>query len=178
MVAAGAIEGAILGYAQGHALRPALPGLDPSRWIALTAAGAAAGWIVGLGPGTQYDRLSGLLLALVAGLGTLGALIFLLSVGGAQWFELRRHVRKAGWWIPANALAWTAGVNLVVVAMALVPNDAPAPALAFAAPAGGLAMAVAVALIAGRALVLLMQAERRRAGPDPYFRSGSILRRT
>jgi hypothetical protein len=41
--------------------------------------------------------------ALAAGMG----LILGTILGVPQWLALRRHVPKAGWWVPANALAWS-----------------------------------------------------------------------
>ena len=41
-----------------------------------------------------------------------------------QWRVLRRQVRGAGWWIPANALAWAAAMPLTFLAAGLpLPQD-------------------------------------------------------
>jgi peptidoglycan/LPS O-acetylase OafA/YrhL len=31
----------------------------------------------------------------------------------AQWLALRKKVARAGWWIPANMLAWLAGMPII-----------------------------------------------------------------
>jgi hypothetical protein len=56
-----------------------------------------------------------------------------------QWRVLRRHVRGAGWWLPANALAWAVAMPLIFVAAGLpLPDGGILPLLA-----------VAMAVIAG-----------------------------
>lgn len=55
--------------------------------------------------------------ALAAGMGT--CLGRILAV--PQWAVLRRHVARAGCWVPAKALAWAGGMALVFVAAGSVP---------------------------------------------------------
>jgi hypothetical protein len=44
-------------------------------------------------------------------------------VGAAQWLALRRHVPKAGWWIPGNALAWMLGIVVVFLGTSFIPAE-------------------------------------------------------
>jgi len=39
-----------------------------------------------------------------------------------QWVVLRRHVVRAGWWIPGNAVAWTLGMPVIFIGMGLIPT--------------------------------------------------------
>src|SRR5688572_10944086 len=39
------------------------------------------------------------------------AVLFGLGLGTAQWWRLRRHSHRAGWWIVANWIGWTAGMG-------------------------------------------------------------------
>jgi hypothetical protein len=41
-------------------------------------------------------------------------------VGGAQWFVLRRHVYRAGWWVLASAVGWAAGQAAYLALMGVV----------------------------------------------------------
>lgn len=64
LVGAGAVEGAVLGWAQAHVLRPRLPDLSGRRWIILTSLGAAAAWVIGMLPSAAaavWERWHGLL---------------------------------------------------------------------------------------------------------------------
>lgn len=47
------------------------------------------------------------------GLATVMGLVLGLILGVPQWLVLRRAVAHAGWWVPANALAWACGMPLV-----------------------------------------------------------------
>jgi hypothetical protein len=119
LIAAGAGEAAVVGYAQGRALRPSLPGLDQRAWVAATAAAAALAWAIGLAPSAFHDELSGWPIPLLAILGLVAGVVLLCSIGAAQAAILRRHVRGAGRWIGANVAGWLAGLAIPFVALAL-----------------------------------------------------------
>jgi NhaP-type Na+/H+ or K+/H+ antiporter len=54
---------------------------------------------------------------LAAGMGlVLGAIL-----GLPQWLALRRYVPHAGWWVPANALAWMLGMVVIFIGTSLIP---------------------------------------------------------
>ncbi len=150
IVAAGAIEGAILGFAQWTVMRRDLTRLRPGRWIGLTALAASAAYVLGLLPGatasswTTWPMIAQILIAIPL----FSAL--LLSIGAAQWLVLRRHVAHAWWWILGTATAWLAGLG---VFFAIAPplwheGQSTAVALMIGAIAGA-AMAAVMALVTG-----------------------------
>lgn len=55
MVAAGAVEGAVLGTAQALVLRSYLPALELRAWVGRTALGAVIAWAIGMTPNTLLD---------------------------------------------------------------------------------------------------------------------------
>ena len=72
---------------------------------------AAVAWCVGMLPSTLYDTSSTWPVGAAIVLGLPFALVLLTSTGVAQWYELRRHVARAGGWVAATALAWGAGLT-------------------------------------------------------------------
>jgi len=155
----GVAEGAILGFAQSLALRQAIPGLPPRHWVGATAVAAPIAWIMGMTLGTQWERLAALpLVILIAGAAVLG-LTVLLSIGVAQWVVLRQHVRHAGWWVPANALAWALGLTACLAGMSLTAEGQPVALMAAIGIGSGLAMGLIVAALTGAALVWLLRSQ-------------------
>lgn len=123
----GAYEGAIVGAAQWLVLRRLWPSLGAKRWIAATMSGAVVAWMLGRIPSAlaDWESASGGVGHPAPGLMTIvllsaaaGAALGLI-LGTAQWVVLRAHVRRAGWWIVANALAWAAGMPLIFIAAGL-----------------------------------------------------------
>jgi hypothetical protein len=89
------ISGVLLGLGQWWVIQRV--GVGAAKWTLATVAGAT---VDGLG------CIVTLAMRLVEyGLGGIG-------VGIGQWVLLRRGVRNAVWWIPANIVAWTVGVYL------------------------------------------------------------------
>ncbi|GAB5079105.1 hypothetical protein [Arthrobacter sp. AD-310] len=111
LVAAGAVEGAVLGWFQAKVLRTRLPGVSKNRWVLLTAAAAAAAWALGLLP-SATDAWQDWPVATQVVAGSAGGAALLVSLGLAQWFELRRHVAGAWRWIAGSAAAWAAGLGV------------------------------------------------------------------
>lgn len=113
LLVAGAVEGAVLGWAQATVLRGALPALRIRHWVMLTASAAVAAYVLGMTAALAATE-PGWVRVIVPAL--CGALL-LSSIGGAQWLELRHHVARATSWIPATAAAWllALGVFLVIV---------------------------------------------------------------
>lgn len=106
LLAAGAVEGSILGWAQWSVARGRLPALSRARWVGLTAAGAMVAYAIGLLPSTFWDTVGAWPVAVqVVALG-LGGIALLLTIGTAQWVELRHHVAHAGRWVLGTAAAW------------------------------------------------------------------------
>jgi hypothetical protein len=120
LVAAGIVEGAVLGAAQAAVLRVAIPAISPARWIGATSLGAAVAWLVGMMPSTLHDQLSEWPPAGLALLGAVAATILLGSIGAAQWLVLRRHRPHCANWIWVTAAGWCLGLAaFMLVAMPL-----------------------------------------------------------
>jgi hypothetical protein len=153
VVASGAVEGLAVGWAQWRVLRRPLPAVPARAWIVATMLGALVAWTLGMLPTTLLDlgAMGGtageatepptwLQLVLATGMGlVLGPVLAVF-----QWRVLRRHLLGAGWWIPANALAWAAGMPLVFLVAGGMPVGV--------APVGVVAL-VAVTLFASGAVV-------------------------
>ncbi len=165
LVAAGAIEGLVLGGSQSIVLRRYLAGFRPTYWIRNTMLAASFAWSIGMMPstlGTAFLDYWYVTLPLAVVL----APALLLSIGFAQYLELRRLVPHANWWIWANAGAWLVGTSWVFVAMAFVSEGDPTWAIALAGLIGGALMALTVAASTGLCLaVLLRHAEQRSRDP-------------
>jgi len=125
----GIFEGIVVGAAQGIVLRRRLPRLGLRAWIVATVIGAMIAWGLGMLPSTlmNADPSGGgaelpewLTYVMAAGMGLVSGVILAL----AQWLALRPHVRRAGWWLPANALAWLCGMPLVFLGMGAIPAGA------------------------------------------------------
>jgi hypothetical protein len=159
-VAAGAAEGAILGFAQSSVLRRELAGFDRRDWVAATAGAAAVAWAIGMSLGVYGSALPPVALAVA---GVAGGAAILVSIGAAQALVLRRHLPRARRWVTANAAAWLAGLPVPFAVMTLVDEESAPAAVAAAGLAGGLGMAAVVAAVTGLALVRLLA----RPSPSP-----------
>lgn len=131
VLAATVIEGSIVGTAQWLVLRRPLEKMRWRTWVLATALGACVAWTLGMIPSTLLftgpdsgaaapGEMSDLMIyTLFAAMGiALGAIL-----GAAQWLALRRHVPKAGWWVPANALAWMLGMVVVFLGTSFIPAE-------------------------------------------------------
>lgn len=68
------------------------------------------------GPPPEMSDL--LTYTLAAGMSfVLGAIL-----GAPQWWVLLRHLPRAGWWIPANMVAWAVGMPAIFLGMSLAPE--------------------------------------------------------
>jgi hypothetical protein len=116
-------EGAVVGYAQWRVLRAVLPALRRGTWVTATVVGAVVSWLLGMIPSTLGATGGGAagdagpaaeprpaLLVLLAS--AMGAVLGLV-LSCAQWWVLRRHVARAGWWLPAHAAAWAVAMPLI-----------------------------------------------------------------
>ena len=119
------IEGTVVGTAQWLVLRHPLPAMRWRAWVSATALGAFVAWTLGMLPGTLMSAGSATggsvpssepSEAMVYSLAALMGLVVGTILGTPQWLVLRRHVRRAAIWIPANALAWVPGMVLAFVA--------------------------------------------------------------
>ncbi|HEX6290148.1 MAG TPA: hypothetical protein VFZ66_13220 [Herpetosiphonaceae bacterium] len=155
LVIAGAGEGAVLALAQWWAFHRFIPELERRDWVIATALAAAFAWSLALLPSSVSGLMEVALPVRIVG-GVVLALAFVTSIGGAQWFVLRQHVARAGWWVLANAIAWPVGVAVPVVALSLLPDDASALLMSSAGLVGGLLMGTVVGALTGGVLVWLL----------------------
>ncbi|MEU4689935.1 hypothetical protein [Actinoplanes sp. NPDC023714] len=162
LLAAGAVEGLMLGWGQAVVLRRVLRGFPCRRWVVRTAAAAVLAYAAGLLPSTFSDVWTGWPPAVLIPVAGLLALVLLNTIGVAQWTVLRGRVPRAGRWIAYSAAAWLAG--LIVFTLFSTPlwqPGQPLPLIVAIGVAGGLLMAVTMAAVTGHAV-------RGWAGPaDP-----------
>lgn len=154
LVAAGAMEGALLGWSQSRVLCRRVPEIRPAAWIAATAAAAAVAWSIGMVPSVTEGRWPAWPAPVLVAVAILLGLTLLGSIGTAQWWVLRRAVPGSWWWIPATAGGW--GVGLAVFTgftTALWQPGQGGVVIAVIGVTGGLLMAAAVAALTGLAFV-------------------------
>ncbi|MGI5129983.1 hypothetical protein ACQEVB_24495 [Pseudonocardia sp. CA-107938] len=148
LVAAGLVEGALLGSAQASVLRRALPALRTGQFVLATALAAATAYAIAMLPVMLGDRLSALpVVVLAAGGAVLGA-VLLASIGTAQWLVLRPVAPRSVFWIPATAAAWVVALGAFLAVS--TPLWQPGQPFALTAAIGvlaGLVMAVTVAVV-------------------------------
>ncbi len=122
-VASGAIEATLVGLAQWWAMRIWFPEITRRAWWLATLVGALLAYVMGWMPSTLMslgeqaagaqsavvEPPEGLVLLLAAGLGMVGGAV----LSFAQWLAIRHKVKGAFVWIPANMLAWLAGMPLI-----------------------------------------------------------------
>jgi hypothetical protein len=157
LVVAATLEGMAVGLAQWSVLEPYLPTLTRRTWVLATILGAVVAWLVGMMLGSLgselLDASERTALLFGAALGpVVGALL-----GVAQWLALRQAVPRAGWWMPTNALAWTAGMAVIFAAMSFVHESTPVVVLAITWAVSGILAGVVVAAIHGLVLIWLLR---------------------
>jgi hypothetical protein len=122
-VASGAIEATLVGLAQWWAMHPWFPMIKRSSWWLATLIGALVAYVLGYLPSTLMslseqasqtqtptaEPAQWLVMLLAAGLGAAGGIVLSFP----QWLILRRIVRGASIWIPANMLAWLVGMPVI-----------------------------------------------------------------
>jgi hypothetical protein len=124
-VASGAIEASVVGLAQWWAMHPWFPRVTQRAWWLATLFGALAAYVFGYLPSTiinlseqsaagaqaapMVEPPQWVVLLLAAGMGA-AAGVFLSFT---QWLVLRKQVGRASIWIPANMLAWAAGMPAI-----------------------------------------------------------------
>lgn len=122
-VASGAIEATLVGLSQWWAMHPWFPAVQRFDWWRATLIGALVAYVLGYLPSTLMglsaststgeapvaEPPQAVVLLLAAGLGLVGGAV----LSFAQWLVLRRSVARAWRWLPANMLAWAAGMPLI-----------------------------------------------------------------
>ncbi|MFF5289483.1 hypothetical protein [Paractinoplanes globisporus] len=157
VVLAGAVEGAVLGWAQASVLRHALQGLHVAHWVAATAGGAVIAYAIGMLPSTAVGMGIDVPPSLLIALGPVLGLGLLLSIGTAQWCVLRLYVHHPARWIAVTASAWTAGLGVFLAfSMPLWHPGQGLVAIAAIGVAGGLLMAATTSAITGFGLCRLL----------------------
>lgn len=175
LVAAGAVEGAVLGWSQARVLKRRLPALSAPRWIAGTAIAAAVAWVIGLLLWGDLAAWPAWPLGVQVAVGALAGAALLCSIGSAQWLELRRHLRRSGWWVAGTAAAWCLG--LAVFFAVATPLWQPGQALWLTVLIGvvaGALMAVSMAAVTGLVLVRMLRAAAGSAPSGPSARYGAV----
>lgn len=158
LLAAGAVEGAALGAGQALVLRRRVPHLNRAAWIWLTAAAAVVAYAAGLVPSTFADVWTTWPWPAQAGLIACLAVVLLGSIGTAQWIELRRHVRRAAWWIAGTAVGWLIGLGVFfAIAPPLWHEGQQLGETALIGVVAGLLMATAMATVTGLTMVALLR---------------------
>lgn len=154
MLIGGLVEGAVLGAAQAAVLRRWLPAVHSARWILLTSAAASVAYMIVLGVMRLVDRAPPVLQVIT--LAVAGAAV-LIIIGAAQWLELRRHLRRAGWWLLWTAAAWflALGVFLAIATPLWHTGQRPVTAILVGVLAGA-AMAIVQAAVSGYGLVAIL----------------------
>jgi hypothetical protein len=169
-VACGVVEATVVGLAQWWAMHPWFDTIRRSAWWLATLIGALAAYILGylpstlmdLGaeaaPGTAVEPPQWVVLLLAAGLGAVGGAV----LSFAQWLVLRQAVAGAGWWIPANMLAWAVGMPIIFWGIDIAQGSQPLWQAVLLLAGTLLVAGAAVGAIHGGWLVTLAE---RRQGP-------------
>jgi hypothetical protein len=153
ILAAGAVEGTMLGLAQAAVLRKALAHFPVRWWTLATAAAAVVAYTIGMVP-TLPSVPS---VALIVAAPLLGGAL-LASIGTAQWLVLRTIVPRSASWIVTTALAWLAGLAVFLgFATPLWRPGQPLPLTVAIGAAGGLLMAAVTSAVTGLALRRLLR---------------------
>jgi hypothetical protein len=175
-VAAGIVEGGVVGWAQWRVLREPLPAVGRRAWIGATAATAALAWTVGMSLGTLAAPESEPPFAIVAvGAAAFGAVVGAL-LGAGQALVLREHVRHPERWVLANSLGWTIGMVVAFGGGGLVGEGVPVAAIVVVAALTGAVMALAPAVATGQAL-LAYDGQSGATGSAPPLEAAELERR-
>lgn len=161
MIAAGAVEGACLGAGQAAGFGKPAP-VRLTTWIVATAFGAAAAWAIGLLPSTITGFTLDNSLAVV--LTALGAITLLASIPVLQWVVLRRSIRPASLWIPANMAGWAVGILWTLAPSPFIDEFTPFSAILATFAIAGMLMAVTVATVTGIAAWRVVRSARQIKG--------------
>lgn len=168
-VALGAIEGLVVGVAQSRVLRSALPQL--TGWVSATVVGAMVSWALGMVPSTIMSSLPQEPAAAPPELGTSLRLVFAAGLGALagpmlaafQWRRLREVLPHAGWWLPANALAWACAMPVIFLAAHLAASESRPLAAAVELVLAFVLAGALVGAIHGRFLLWLLARRAQRA---------------
>ena len=165
MMAAGFVEGSLLGWFQWRVLGKIFPALPSKSWISYTVAVAVIGWFLGMlpslflfdtGPAVEVPAEEPSLY-LVLGF----ALLMGLCLGGLfglfQWLSFKKYVQHTTSWIWANMLGW--GVAMMVIFLAATWPDVDTPKIwvVVSGIVGGLLAGLSVGAITGVYLLRIIR---------------------
>jgi hypothetical protein len=162
MILAGTfLEGVLVGLLQWRVLRRAFPTMLRLSWVRATAVGAAIAWTLGMIPSTLMSLTAEtsstpppeINNTMVYGLAAIMGLVLGPILAIPQWTVLRHHVRQAGWWIPANSLAWACGMVVVFIGTSAIPPEGITPGVGLVLLATLAVAGAIVGAIHGLALV-------------------------
>ncbi|HLA97748.1 MAG TPA: hypothetical protein VJL34_04790 [Anaerolineales bacterium] len=171
-VLSGVIEATVVGLAQWWAMHPWLRTLTRRAWWLATLAGALLAYILGYLPSTimnlgeQASQTTvseppqWIVLLLAGGLGMVGGAV----LSFAQLLVLRKHLERAGWWMPANMLAWLGGMPVIFWGIDAAQKGQPLLQAALIMGGTLLLAGFVVGAIHGAFLVWMVGQERRQAG--------------
>jgi hypothetical protein len=168
-VFAGVLEATVVGLSQHWAMRPWFPQVSRLHWWLGTLAGALLAYVLGYLPSTlmslsavadpaaapvqEPPQLVVLLLA--AALGAVGGAV----LSFAQYLAMRKRVKFARRWIPANMLAWTLGMPIIFQGMDLAFRVSGTAAQVAVIALALLLAGTVVGAVHGRALVRMAATE-------------------
>lgn len=121
MTSSGLIEGGVVGWGQWWAMQPRLGSITRRTWITATIWGALIAWFLGSLPMTIASLNAGdqavegqepetvFMMLMAAAMGLVAGAVLAYP----QWRVLRHHVEQSGWWLPANGIAWAAGMPII-----------------------------------------------------------------
>jgi hypothetical protein len=170
-VLSGSFEATVIGAAQWWAMRPWFPAVRLRAWWLATLAGALLAYVLGFLPSTLMDLgqvaaetpapvtepPQWVVLLLAAALGAVAGAV----LSSAQWLALRGKAYRPGRWVPANMLAWAAGMPIIFAGIDLAQMVQP-PYQMVLIIAGALLLAGAlVGAIHGVFLIRMVPASRQ-----------------
>ena len=168
LILAGTAEGWILGSAQQRVLHRFAPTVV--GWPQATAVGAGIAWCAGMGGSMLVGEAGPIALLVVAPSWLAG----LVAMPALQQHRLSlAGLRRTHRWIPWSVVAWMFGVSVPVVALSIVPNNAPAAVHVVIAIVAAVAMGAIVGLVTGRVLQTMLR-PTSRTGPPADLRLSTI----
>lgn len=165
LLAAGAVEGAVLGAGQAAVLSRIIPRFRTTAWVAATAGAAVWCYVLGLLPSVTAQAWVSWPAPVVALVGVLLGAALLGAMGAAQWWVLRRQVARSVVWIPVTTAAWLVGLAVFLgLAMPFWQPGQPTVLVLVVGLVAAVVMAATVAAITGWAVVRLLAARSTRPG--------------
>ena len=121
LIAAGLVQGFILGIGEVIALRRGPLRVPVGRWIVVTTVAMGVAWIVALLPGS-FGQLDWANPAMLVGM-IVAVLVVILIVPVFQWLILRSRVADAWRWILVMCIATTLGVGALLLGILLAAGE-------------------------------------------------------